>query len=55
MPKPSESVTAYGGKAERFREVKEEIEEVRGWEPSNSEVLAVLLGEFDSDSYRRSR
>lgn len=53
MARPSESVTAYGGKADRFREVAAVIEEQRGYEPSNSEVLSVLLGEFDADSYRR--
>jgi len=53
MTKPSESITAYGTKAERFREVREEIKESRGYEPSNSEVLGILLGKFDGDQFRR--
>jgi len=53
MPRPSESITAYGGKAERFREVKEFLTEQRGWEPTNSEVLGVLLSEFDETEHRR--
>lgn len=53
MAKPSESITAYGGKAERFREIREHIEEERGWEPTNSEVLGVLMAEFDADNLRR--
>lgn len=52
MAKPSESITLYGGKAKRFREIQQHIEEERGWEPSNSEVLAVLMSDFDEGTRR---
>lgn len=49
VAEPTESVTLYGGKARRFREVKEALEERRGWEPNNAEVVAHLLADFDDD------
>jgi len=34
MAKKSESLTLYGGKAERFRELKEDLEDRLGYEPT---------------------
>ena len=52
MAEPTESLTLYGGKARRFREVKEALEERRGWEPDNSEVVGVLMAQFDETRYQ---
>ena len=46
MTKPRESITLYGGRAERFREIKSEIEESLGYEPSNAESLGLIMSEW---------
>ncbi|MFB6087850.1 MAG: hypothetical protein ABEJ85_04955 [Haloarculaceae archaeon] len=46
MPKPSESVTLYGDKAELFRDIKEEMAERKGFEPGNAEAVAELMAEW---------
>jgi len=50
MAEPTVSVTLYGGKARRFREIKDTLEDRRGWEPDNSEVVAALMVRFDEDA-----
>lgn len=47
MPSQKEPVTLYGAKAERFREIKEELTEERGYEPTNPEVVGFLMGEVN--------
>jgi len=34
----------YGGKAERFEDIKQRIADDWGYEPSNAEVVGVLMG-----------
>jgi len=55
VAEPTESVTLYGGKARRFREVQAILEDRRGWEPSNAEVVAYLLAQFDEDGDKPPR
>jgi hypothetical protein len=47
MTKPSENVTLYGDKAEQFREVREELTAILGHEPTNAEVVGVLMAGWD--------
>lgn len=47
MPSTKEPVTLYGSKAKRFREIKSTLEEKRGYEPTNPEVVGHLMGEVD--------
>lgn len=47
MPRQKEPVTLYGGKAERFREIKNALEEELGYEPTNPEVVGHMMGEVD--------
>lgn len=47
MPTSSESLTLYGGAAEKFREARAELEERWGFEPSKAQVVAYALGESD--------
>jgi len=54
MAEPTVSVTLYGGKARRFREVSDVLEDRRGWEPDNAEVVAYLLAQFDEDTQPRA-
>lgn len=37
------SVKLYGGKKERFEEIKEDLAGELGYEPTNPEVLGVLM------------
>jgi len=46
MPKPSESITLYGDKAELFREIKEEMSDRKGFEPGNAETVAELMANW---------
>lgn len=39
----------YGSKGDRFEEIKDRIEEEFGYEPSNPEVVGVLMANYDSD------
>lgn len=47
MPRQKEDLTLYGGRAERFREIREQLEEEYGYEPSKPEVVGELMREFD--------
>lgn len=41
-------VKLYGGKAERFEEIKENLQAEFGYEPTNTEVLGVLMAVYSS-------
>lgn len=43
MPIKKEHVTLCGGRARRFREIKDELEEQLGYEPSNPEIVGRLM------------
>lgn len=49
MSKPSESVTLYGDRAEQFRDIKDNLEEILGHEPRNAQVVELMMGDFDAD------
>ncbi|WP_176696600.1 hypothetical protein [Haloparvum sedimenti] len=40
-------ITLYGEKSERFEEVKEELRDRAGFEPSNPDVVMVLIDDSD--------
>lgn len=42
-------IKLYGSKAERFEEIKAELTEQLGYEPSNPEVVGILMGHVDSE------
>ena len=43
MPTQKEHITLSGGKARRFREIKDRLEAEFGYEPSNPDVVAELM------------
>jgi hypothetical protein len=45
-------IKLYGGKADRFQEVKASLTDQMGYEPSNPEVVGMLLGQYPADSIR---
>ena len=45
--RPREQVSLYGGAGQRFREIKEEMADEWGYEPSNAEVVRELMKDFD--------
>jgi len=42
-----ESITLHGGKARRFRALKEQLEDKRGYNPTKPEVIGHLLAHYD--------
>lgn len=40
-------IKLYGEKGERFEEIKDDLTEHLGYEPSNPEVVGFLMGGFD--------
>lgn len=38
-----------GGKAERFEEIKNQLQDELGYEPTNPEVVGVLMGMYTGD------
>lgn len=40
-------IKLHGSKAERFEAIKAELAEAFGYEPSNPEVVGILMGGFD--------
>lgn len=50
MATPSENITLYGDRAEQFRNIKDDLEDVLGHEPRNSQVLELMMADFDSDT-----
>lgn len=47
MTKSSEAVTLYGDRAERFREIQEDITDRLGYEPSNAETIGIIMSKWD--------
>lgn len=47
MPKPSESITLYGERAERFREIRHDLEKKLGYTPTNAEAVGIVMSEWD--------
>lgn len=41
-------IKLYGEKAELFSEIKQELTEEFGYEPTNPEVVGVLMGNYSS-------
>lgn len=42
-------IKLYGTKDERFREIKEQLHDELGYEPSNPEVVGFLMAKYDAD------
>ena len=49
------SIKLYGSKAERFEQIKATLTEQLGYEPSNPEVVGLLMASFDEDDGNWSR
>jgi hypothetical protein len=47
MTQQKEPITLYGSKAARFREIREQLEEEYGIEPTNPEVIFELMKDWD--------
>jgi hypothetical protein len=47
VPSEKEDLTLYGGKARRFREIRDELREQLGYEPSKPEVIGLLMAGYD--------
>lgn len=45
-------IKLYGGKGQRFEEIKETLEREFGYEPSNSEVIGILMAQASGDRKR---
>lgn len=43
-------IKLYGGKGERFEEIKAQLADQLGYEPTNSEVIGILMAEYPSDT-----
>lgn len=43
-------IKLYGGKGERFEEIKSKLANELGYEPTNPEVIGILMAEHPSDS-----
>lgn len=41
-------IKLYGGKMERFEEIKEDLQSELGYEPTNPEVVGVLMAEYSN-------
>lgn len=41
------SISLHSGRAERFREIRDELEDELGYEPSYAETVGHLMREFD--------
>lgn len=42
-------IKLYGTKGERFEQIKAELQEELGYEPSNPEVVGLLMARYDED------
>jgi len=49
MAKTREDLTLYGGQAERFRELRDELEDELGYRPTRPRTLGHLLENYDGD------
>lgn len=47
MTKPRENIDLYGGQAERFRELRDDLEARLGYEPTKPRVIGHLLEHYD--------
>lgn len=45
-------IKLYGGKGERFRQIKSALEAELGYEPTNPEVVGMLMAEYAADEPR---
>lgn len=43
-------IKLYSGKAQRFEEIKQHIEDKLGYEPTNPEVIGILMGLYDAEN-----
>lgn len=43
-------IKLYGSKSDRFEEIKERMEERLGYEPSNPEVVGLIMAAYESDA-----
>lgn len=41
-------IKLYGGKADRFETIKEELTEQMGYEPTNPEVIGALMANYNT-------
>lgn len=48
-------IKLYGSKEERFEEIKEELTKELGYEPSNPEVVGILMGKIDLEEFKRRK
>jgi hypothetical protein len=47
MTQPREDVSMYGGLAEQFRELREELEEDLGYQPTKTRTMSHLIEHYD--------
>lgn len=47
-------IKLYGGKQERFEEIKNQLADHFGYEPTNPEVMGILMAERSSNTSRTS-
>jgi hypothetical protein len=43
-------IKLYGGKQERFEEIKNQLTDKLGYEPTNPEVMGILMAQHSSES-----
>lgn len=43
-------IKLYGGRGDRFEEIKADLTARFGYEPSNAEVLGLLMAQYGSDA-----
>lgn len=43
-------IKLYGSKSERFEAIKAELTEELGYEPTNPEVIGLIMAEYDGDT-----
>jgi hypothetical protein len=47
----AEHIKLHGGRAERFRKLKQQIEEDIGYEPTNAEAVGHIMAEWPDEDY----
>lgn len=47
MTRPTENVKLYGERADQFRQKKQQLAEVLGHEPTNAQVVGLMMADFD--------
>ncbi|MHC3438681.1 hypothetical protein ACYJ1Y_11430 [Natrialbaceae archaeon A-gly3] len=45
-------IKLYGSKSDRFEDIKTAMEEQLGYEPSNPEVVGLMMAAYESDGAR---